>query len=154
MGGYRVLEDVAPADCAVEIEADDLPDVFATAARMLAAWIISQAGWTLEAGQTAAGRFVISRQGRPIQLILTGTESARPIPLVQFKGPLGTVSLTHESSNPYIQTQIQLGEGVLTRLTPSPSGTPAELVTERLRRGCRTKHYFALLQMVKTLLQA
>jgi glucose-6-phosphate dehydrogenase assembly protein OpcA len=124
------------------------------AARMLAAWIISLAGWTLDAGQTASGRFVIRHQGRPITLCLTEKESARPIPLVEFKGPLGVVSMTHESSNPYIQTLIQLGESSVTRLTPSPSGTPAELVTERLRRGCRTKHYFALLQTVKTLLQA
>jgi SHS2 domain-containing protein len=43
MGGYRVLEDVAPADCAVEIAADDLPDVFATAARMLAEIMVDPA---------------------------------------------------------------------------------------------------------------
>jgi SHS2 domain-containing protein len=36
MGGYRVLEEVALADCALEIEAADLNDLFATAARALA----------------------------------------------------------------------------------------------------------------------
>jgi hypothetical protein len=38
------------------------------------------------------------------------------------------------------------------RLTPCPCDTPAELVTERLRRGCKTKRYFTLLRTVRALL--
>lgn len=37
MGHYRFLEDVAIADCAMELEGTDLDDVFATAAAALAA---------------------------------------------------------------------------------------------------------------------
>jgi SHS2 domain-containing protein len=36
MGAYRVLDEIAPADCALEIEAVDLADLFVTAARALA----------------------------------------------------------------------------------------------------------------------
>jgi SHS2 domain-containing protein len=36
MGRYEVLDDVAIADCALEVEGTDLDDLFATAARALA----------------------------------------------------------------------------------------------------------------------
>ena len=36
MGHYRVIEEVALADCAFDLEGDDLNDLFATAARALA----------------------------------------------------------------------------------------------------------------------
>ena len=40
MGRYTFLEDVALADCAVEIEAKDLEDLFETAAAALAALMV------------------------------------------------------------------------------------------------------------------
>jgi hypothetical protein len=36
VGRYRVIEEVALADCAFDLEGDDLNDLFATAARALA----------------------------------------------------------------------------------------------------------------------
>ena len=43
MGRYTFLEDVAVADCAVEIEAKDLEDLFETAAAALAALMVDPA---------------------------------------------------------------------------------------------------------------
>jgi SHS2 domain-containing protein len=43
MGAYRVLEEIALADCALEIEAADLDDLFATAARALAEVMVDPA---------------------------------------------------------------------------------------------------------------
>jgi SHS2 domain-containing protein len=48
MGRYEVLEGVALADCALDIEGDDLDDLFATGARALAELMVDPA--TLPAG--------------------------------------------------------------------------------------------------------
>jgi SHS2 domain-containing protein len=46
MGRYQVLEDVAIADCALEVEGADLDDLFATAARALAELMVDPATLT------------------------------------------------------------------------------------------------------------
>ncbi len=46
MGRYEVLEDVAIADCALEVEGTDLDDLFATAARALAEMMVDPATLT------------------------------------------------------------------------------------------------------------
>lgn len=122
------------------------------AAKMLAAWMIHQAGWTLESGGSPEDGFTLSGQGRHLRLIFSGTDSRRAVPRVELRGPAGVVSLTHENGSPFIHTLIRLGSGRVERLTPCPCETPAELVTERLRRGCRTKSYFTLLGTVRVLL--
>jgi SHS2 domain-containing protein len=43
VGRYRFLEDVALADCAMEVEGRDLPDLFATAAAALARLMVDPA---------------------------------------------------------------------------------------------------------------
>jgi SHS2 domain-containing protein len=43
LGRFRFLEEVAIADCAIEIEASDLPDLFETAARALAEVMVDPA---------------------------------------------------------------------------------------------------------------
>jgi SHS2 domain-containing protein len=54
MGRYHVLDEVAVADFAVDIDGDDLPDLFATAARALAELMVdpSTLGAAVEAGVT------------------------------------------------------------------------------------------------------
>lgn len=46
MGRYEVLDDVAIADCALEVEGTDLDDLFATAARALAELMVDPATLT------------------------------------------------------------------------------------------------------------
>ena len=122
------------------------------AARMLAAWMISQAGWTLESGRPSEDSFTVSHKGRPMRLVFTERDSKRAVPRVELHSRHGMVRLTQESGNPFIHTRIGLGTGTVERLTPCPCETPAELVTERLRRGCNTKRYFTLLRTVRALL--
>ena len=122
------------------------------AGRMLAAWIIHQTGWKLEPTGVAPEERILTENGRRIRLTFRSTESTRAVPGLELTGPRGSIVLTHESSSAYIQTRITLDNGIaVERLTPCPCGTPAELVTERLRRGCNTPRYFALLGIVRAL---
>ena len=122
------------------------------AAKMFAAWMINQAGWALESGWPSEDRFTVSQHGRDMSLHFAERDSKRAVPRVELRSPRGMVRLTHESGNPFIHTRIGLPTGTAERLTPCPCETPAELVTERLRRGCKTKHYFTLLRTVRALL--
>lgn len=122
------------------------------AAKMLAAWMIDQAGWSLESGRPSQDSFTVSQHGRDMRLVFGEVESCRAVPRVELKGPDGVICLTHERDSTYIHSLVGLSQGSVERLTPSPCGTPAELVTERLRRGCKTKRYFHLLRTVRALL--
>lgn len=122
------------------------------AAKMLAAWMIHQAGWTLEGGRPSEDSYSILRHGKEMRLVFAERDSTRAVPRVELTGPNGFVCLTHESSSAYIHTRIGLATGIVERLTPCPCDTPAELVTERLRRGCNTGRYFTLLRTVRALL--
>ncbi len=122
------------------------------AAAMMAAWMIHQAAWTLELGTEPGSTFSILQNGRKMRLTFTATKSQRAIPRILLTSPRGKLQLTHESGQPFIQTRIVSPSGTTHRLTPCPCETPAELVTERLRRGCHTKRYFALLRLVRPLL--
>jgi len=122
------------------------------AARMLAAWMIHQAGWTLEEAHPDDGNFTVCQEARAMRLVFTAIDSPRAVPLVQLTSPHGIVSLIHESGSHFINTLIGVGPSKIERLTPCPCETPAELVTERLRRGCLTKRYFSLLETVRKLL--
>jgi glucose-6-phosphate dehydrogenase assembly protein OpcA len=122
------------------------------AAKLLAAWMMHQASWTLQPGRTSHEPLVLQQGDRTIRLIFREVESPRPVPRLDLSGPHGVISLTHETGNPFISTAIRLTTGTTEHLTPCPSETPAELVTERLRRGCKTKRYFTLLATVRGLL--
>ncbi len=52
MGRYRILEDVAIADCALALEGDTLDDLFATAARALAELMVDPATLPSDAART------------------------------------------------------------------------------------------------------
>ena len=51
--------------------------------------------------------------------------------------------------DPPMLAVFETAAGTVERLTPCPCHTPAELVIERLRRGCNTKLYFTLLETVR-----
>lgn len=122
------------------------------AAKMMAAWMIYQAGWVLESGGGEGGCFVVRQQGRPMQLVFRESAAGPVVPRVELRGPAGLIRLTQETGSRYIGARVELGGGVVERLTPCPYETPAELVTERLRRGCHTRRYFELLRTVRVLL--
>ena len=52
MGRYTLLEDIALADCAVDVEADDLADLFETAASALAHVMVDPATLPLDIERT------------------------------------------------------------------------------------------------------
>lgn len=52
MGRYQFLEEVALADCAVEVRADDLNDLFATAAQALAEVMVDPATMSMTVERT------------------------------------------------------------------------------------------------------
>ena len=137
---------------AVELIEIDYGTGHRVAATMLAAWMIHQAGWALESGHPSDDRFTVSQHGRDMRLVFAETAGRCAVPRVELRSPRGMVRLTQESGNPFIHTRIGLGTGTVERLTPCPCETPAELVTERLRRGCHTKRYFTLLRTVRALL--
>ena len=99
----------------------------ALAGRMFAAWAAHRAGWVLEAAE-GAGTFRFGNAGRALRIVFHEEESAAPVPSVKLRGPGLTVSLTHESGSPFIQSRSETASGVTERLTPCASFTPAALV--------------------------
>lgn len=122
------------------------------AATMLAAWMIHQTHWVLEPARPSPDSFTLTQRGRPMRLVFTQAKTEAAILGLELRGPRGMVRLTQETGNPFIHTRIALTTITAERLTPCPCETPAELVTERLRRGCKTKLFFTLLRTVRVLL--
>lgn len=123
------------------------------AGAMFAAWVLNRAGWTLNPGPPGDGCFeATAKGGRTIHVRIRTPESAGSVPSAEFRGPRGVISLVREDGSPFIVSKIELPEGSAERLTPCPCESPAELVIERLRRGCNTRLYFRLLQLVRRIL--
>lgn len=121
------------------------------AGHMFAAWAANRAGWE-PAGRTGEpGTFAFRAAGRTLRMTFRETAARSPIPSVIVRGPGLTVSLTHGDDSPFIEGRVETAAGLVERLTPCPCRKPAELVIERLRRGCNTKLYFTLLAMVRQL---
>jgi SHS2 domain-containing protein len=64
MGSWTVLEDIAIADCALEIHANDLDDLFATAASALADVMVDPGTVSRDVGRT------LSLKARALDLLL------------------------------------------------------------------------------------
>lgn len=122
------------------------------AARMLAAWIMDQAGWTLKSGGAGRESFTISAKNRQIALRFEQTADPRAVSSVKLAGSGGTATLIHETGSEFILGKLSTPSATSEVLTPCPCETPAELVTERLRRGCNTPRYFRILRTVRGLL--
>ncbi|MES2708931.1 MAG: glucose-6-phosphate dehydrogenase assembly protein OpcA [Verrucomicrobiota bacterium] len=122
------------------------------AAKMLAAWIMDQTGWNLESGQPSEDVFTVRARDREITFRFSQSDDPRAVSLVKLSGTGGGVTLTHETGSAFINARLT-SEGASSEiLTPCPCETPAELVTERLRRGCNTPRYFRILRTVRRLL--
>jgi glucose-6-phosphate dehydrogenase assembly protein OpcA len=121
------------------------------AGRMFAAWVAHRAGWQFAGGQSR-DTFRFDAGGRSLLVSFRTAESGTPVSSVLFRGPGLVVSLTQECDAPYIQGRIETAAGTVERLTPCRCHTPAELVIERLRRGCNTNLYFTLLATVRAMM--
>lgn len=122
------------------------------AGRMFAAWAAHRAGWKLTATEEAGSAFLFDAAGRSLRMMFHEKEAVSPIPSVVLRAPGLTVSLTHGDDSHFIHGKVETAAGSVERLTPCPCRTPAELVIERLRRGCNTKLYFTLLATVRRLM--
>lgn len=122
------------------------------AAKMLAAWMMDQTGWTMESGQPARDTFKLRAGNREITLRFLKGAGTRAVSEVRLNGTGGGVVLTQESGDGFIHSKLTLGGNSSEVLTPCACETPAELVTERLRRGCNTPRYFRILRTVRRLL--
>lgn len=129
------------------------------AANMFAAWLMDQAGWTLESGEPAGDRFRMragkeaGKEKRIISLRFKEGQGPRAVPRARLSGSGGSVTLTHGGDSAYIHSRIEPVDGpAVEALTPCPCQSRIELVTERLRRGCNTPRYFRILQTVRVLL--
>ena len=120
---------------------------------MFAAWAAYRAGWELAEVVTRGSEFrFATADGRSLLLRFHESPALSPVPSVILRGPGLTVRLTHPDDSAFIAAQVETPSGSFERLTPCPCRTPAELVIERLRRGCNTRLYFTLLETVERML--
>ena len=125
-------------------------------ARMIAAWMAHQAGWKwLHVPTGGRAEFSLeSREGIRITLRFLTTDSAIPISSIRLCSPGATTEASRGSDCPFIRSCITSDSQKTEHLTPANFNTPAELIIERLRRGCNNRLYFTLLQSVRELLRA
>ena len=121
------------------------------AGHMFAAWAAHRAGWKFTGPAHGENEFFFESAGQPMRLSFREVQSLSPIPSIILRGPGLLVSLTHGDTSQFIAGRVETAGGTVERLTPCPCRKPAELVIERLRRGCNTKLYFTLLEMVRRL---
>lgn len=123
------------------------------AGRMFAAWAAHRAGWKFAAIVETGRVFRFDANGSMVQISFHQKDACVAVPVVSLRAPGLAVSLTHLDDSPFIQGKVETAAGTVERLTPCPCHTPAELVIERLRRGCNTKLYFTLLETVRAMME-
>jgi glucose-6-phosphate dehydrogenase assembly protein OpcA len=123
-------------------------------ARMLGAWMAHQAGWQWsDAGQTNENEFQLeSKEGVVLKMKFRADESPFCVSSIRLSGPLVTCEVARMADSPFIHSTISSQGQTTQQLTPATINTPAELIKERLRRGCNNKLYFTLLNTVRKLL--
>lgn len=122
------------------------------AGRFFAAWAAHRAGWNAGKAEAEGRGFLFEAGGRTVRLTFTEQKALAAVPSVKLSGPGITVSLTQADDSDFICGRVETAAGESSRMTPCPSRTPAELVVERLRRGCNTKLYFTLLKTVRAMM--
>src|SRR3989304_4506488 len=98
MGAYRFLEEVALADCAMEIEGRDLDDLFETAAQALARLMVDPATVALTVERT------VTLEAAPLDLLLYGLLSEVVFPQGPRRGarpPPGRASRRSDRPGPH-----------------------------------------------------
>jgi len=127
VGRHEFLESVAVADCAVEIEGDDLDDLFATAARALAEVMVDPAT-------------VPATVERSLEL----TAPSLDLLLYDWLSELIYVKDSEQLVFPGVEVHVT--EGSPSRLTARLAGGPIDRATTALRADAKavTFHQFAL----------
>jgi glucose-6-phosphate dehydrogenase assembly protein OpcA len=123
------------------------------AGRFFAAWAAHRAGWKLEGVAEPGKVFKLKTRGRDLTLTFLEKDAETAVPSIILRGPGLTVSLIQEDDSRFIHGKVGTAASTTERLTPCPCRTPAELVVERLRRGCNTKLYFTLLDTVRAMME-
>lgn len=116
---------------------------------MFAAWAAHRAGWKFAAVEERGRIFRFDSSGRVLRISFSERDACAAVPSVILRAPGLTVSLACDDTSPFILGKVESAAGTVERLTPCPCHSPAELVIERLRRGCNTKLYFTLLETVR-----
>ncbi|MEK7700646.1 MAG: archease [candidate division NC10 bacterium] len=127
MGRYRFLELVAVADCAVEIEGDDLDDLFVTAARTLAEVMVDPA--TVRTGVE-----------RSVEL------TAPSLDLLLYDWLSELIYMKDSEQLVFPVTEVRVSDGSPSRLTARLAGGAIDRATTELRADPKavTFHQFAL----------
>jgi len=127
VGRHRFLESVAVADCALEIEGDDLDDLFATAARALAEVMVDPATVRMSVERS------VELQAPSLDLLLYDWLSE----LIYMKDSEQLV---------FPMTEAQVSDGAASRLSARLAGGVIDRATTELRADPKavTFHRFAL----------
>jgi hypothetical protein len=124
------------------------------AGRFFAAWTAHRAGWNLTAVEEPGRVFKFDADGKSLRVVFLEKAAETAVPSVILRAPGLTVSLLQDDESHFIHGKVETAASQTERLTPCPCRTPAELVVERLRRGCNTKLYFTLLETVRAMMGA
>ncbi len=127
MGRHRFLESVAVADCAVEIEGDDLDDLFATAARVLAEVMVDP----------ATVRMSVERS---VEL------TAPSLDLLLYDWLSELIYMKDSEQVVFPVTEVRVSDGSPSRLTARLAGGVIDRATTALRADAKavTFHQFVL----------
>jgi SHS2 domain-containing protein len=127
MGRYVFLEDIAVADCAIELEADSLADLFETAARALAELMVDPQ--TIRATNT-----------RVLEL------TAASLDLLLYDWLAELIYLKDRDGLVFTSTRIEVEDGAPCRLTGHVEGGPIDPACTVLRADPKavTLHQFVL----------
>jgi glucose-6-phosphate dehydrogenase assembly protein OpcA len=126
----------------------------ALAARMLVTWMAHQAGWeftSVSADKRKATLRMKSGQEIAVTFANNATCSAC-IENVTMQSAAATWSITQDASLGVWRSHVQVGGGSKEHLTPATLAANADLILERLRRGCNNALYFRILADLKRLL--
>ena len=122
-------------------------------ARMIAAWMAEKAGWKwlppMQGNRTELT--LESKEGVRIMLRFIAHGGPTSIASIKLTSPLITCEVLRDPSSSFICSRLTTRDQTIEHLTPATLNTPAELIIERLRRGCNNRLYFTLLQTVRQL---
>jgi glucose-6-phosphate dehydrogenase assembly protein OpcA len=107
----------------------------ALAARLLAAWVLHKAGWTVDQIDIS----FVENPGAPLGRLCLATDDSR-------------VVISREPGGAFVESRIETPRRTIEHAAPALSDDCASLVTERLSRGGNNALYFKLWRFARSLL--
>jgi hypothetical protein len=122
---------------------------------MLGAWMAHQAGWTWDFNISGDRQTYQLESKEGVRLTMRFDPVTTPfcVSAIRLRGPVVTCAVAREEGSPFIRSSISCGTSTTQQLAPATINSPAELIIERLRRGCNNRLYFTLLKTVRQLLR-